>query len=459
MTSTLPAPVSYWLEELGALTTRPPLAEDLDADVVIVGAGFSGLWTAWHLLERDAELRIIILEAEHVGFGATGRNGGWCSSNMGLSAPVLAKRYGREGALRVIDTMRESVDAIGATEIPCDYRKNGLFYVARGQAQVPSLRHSYETLVELGRADGVEWLDEDDARSYLPATRVVAGLRNAHGANVQPAKLAHGLAERLESRGVRIFERSPVVRVSPRAGPAPALAETATGSVAAPVVTLSPEAWLASVGEARTILPVYSLIVLTEPLSAERWEAIGWSRGECLASYQLTVDYLTKTPDGRIMFGGRGAPYHYGSRISPAFDRHEPTFNKLRAAVAEWWPALSDVKFTHAWGGPLGIPRDLTPNVGFDPQTGIGRAFGYVGQGVSTSYVGGRYLAADILGQLHSLRPLPFVGHRSRRWEPEPARWLAARYIQSSFARLDRKAELSGRPPSGRSLAERLYPQ
>jgi len=234
-------------------------------------------------------------------------------------------------------------------------------------------------------------------------------------------------------------------------------ATTPTGTVRAETVVLACEAWLSQLpGRHRDLMPVYSLIVLTEPLSDAAWEELGWDGHELLSSHRYTVDYLSRTIDGRILFGGRGAPYHFGSRISPAYDRHGPTHDLLRDQLRTWFPSLTGVRFSHAWGGPLGMPRDWMPTFHLDADSGIGGAYGYTGQGVATSNLAGRVLADLIVTGETEHADLPMVGHRSRRWEPEPLRWLGARYLQRALTRLDARTASSGRPPTGRTLAERL---
>jgi glycine/D-amino acid oxidase-like deaminating enzyme len=203
-------------------------------------------------------------------------------------------------------------------------------------------------------------------------------------------------------------------------------------------------------------VPVWSQIVLSEPLPDAAWDEIGWRDHELIASPRLTVIYLSRTADGRILFGGRGAPYHYGSVIRDEFGRHEPTFEMLRGMATEWFPQLAGVGFSHAWGGPLGMPRDWHPTITHDPSRGIAGAWGYVGHGVATSNLAGRTLAELILERPSPRTELPLVGHRSRSWEPEPLRWLGIRFTQAAIERVDRKAERTGRAPSGRSLAERI---
>jgi glycine/D-amino acid oxidase-like deaminating enzyme len=196
--------------------------------------------------------------------------------------------------------------------------------------------------------------------------------------------------------------------------------------------------------------------VLTEPLGEREWAEIGWAGRELLASTRLSIDYLSRTEDGRVLFGGRGAPYRLGSPIRPEYDRHGPTHDRLRAFVREWFPVLRDVRFTHAWGGPLGMPRDWHPTIAFDEATGIATARGYIGHGVSTTNLAGRVLTELITGGRGPLVELPLVNHRSPDWEVEPFRYLGIRYAQWALGRLDDRAARSGRPPTGRSLAERI---
>jgi glycine/D-amino acid oxidase-like deaminating enzyme len=238
---------------------------------------------------------------------------------------------------------------------------------------------------------------------------------------------------------------------------APAALITPRGEIRAPVIVLAGEAYLARLRKLhRQLVPLYSLIVLTEPIDDARWAEIGWAGREVVASARLSIDYLSRTADGRILFGGRGAPYRIGSPITDAYDRHDATHEMLRGFVRTWFPMLGDVRFTHAWGGPLGMPRDWHPSFAFDPGSGIASARGYVGHGVSTANLAGRTLADLIAGEQTALTELPLANHRSPSWEVEPFRWLGIRYTQGAMSRLDRRAEDTGHAPTGRSLAERI---
>ncbi len=453
------ARVSYWLESCGDdLTPRAPLDGSIDADVAILGAGYSGLWTAYYLQRARPDLRVAILEAEIAGFGASGRNGAWCTSGFPAGPDLLADRYGRDAAVEVHGAMVETVDEIGRVlreeSIDADYARDGEISVAVGEHQLPALDATLRSYEALGLDGFMTRLDRREAREKLRVAGVAGALFHPATAAVHPGKLVRGLARVVERRGAAIYEQTPVTEVV--TGGAPRL-RTATGDVRAPVVVLAGESYLTRLAPMhRSLMPVYSLIVLTEPIDDDRLAAIGWTHRAVAYSQALTVDYLSRTADGRILFGGRGAPYHFGSRIADEYDLHAPTHERLRRSVAEWFPDLRGIRCTHAWGGPVAVPRDWTPSVTFDRATGVAGLYGYTGEGVAASNLAARALTDLVLDRDSALRALPFVGHSARRWEPEPLRWLAARYVGRAAARVDRRAERTGRPPSGRTIVERL---
>lgn len=451
--------VSFWLETAGDdLTPRPSLRGATEVDVAILGAGFTGLWTAYYLLQRDPTLKVALIERHIAGFGASGRNGAWCTSGFPLSLDQLEKRFGAEQARAVTQAMVETVGEVGrvvATEgIDAQFRKGGELLVARGTHQLPALRHEYAALQRLGLADHAAMLDSREVAARLRITRAVAGLYTPACATIHPGRLVRGLARVVERQGGVIYEQSEVTHFT--GGARPHLT-TAQGMVRARTLVLAGEAYLTRLPPLhRGAIPVYSLIVLSEPLSEEQWARIGWQGNECVASARYTIDYLSRTADGRILFGGRGAPYHFGSRIEDRFDLHRATHAMLRRQMVNWFPSLKGIRFTHAWGGPLGVSRDWMPTMSYDPETNIATARGYTGQGVATANLSGRVLTDLITGESSPLTTLPMVGHRSPRWEPEPIRWLGIRYVQRGLRRIDEKAERTGKPPSGRSFAERF---
>ncbi len=453
------ASYSYWLGSSGDdLTPRPSLNGTIDADIAILGAGYSGLWTAWYLLERNPDLNIVILEREIAGFGASGRNGGWCTSGFPTSLRRLEEKYGRAQAIATHHAMTGAVEEVGRVArdevIDIDWEKGGSLMVARGAAQLPTVHSVAETMRHLGLEDEFQLLDKKQLDDRIRIAGTLGAIFLKENAVLHPGKLVRGLARAVEKRGATIYEQTNVTSFA--GGAYPAL-HTDSGNVRGRVVVLCGESYMSGLkGVGRQLMPVYSLITLTEPLSDTEWEAIGWEGRELVDSCRYTVDYLSKTIDGRILFGGRGAPYHLRSRIEDSFDRHAATHRMLEGNVRTWFPVLKNVKFTHTWGGPLGWPRDFMPTIGFDRRTNVATARGYTGQGVATSNLAGRILADLITGVDSPITHLPPVGHHSRNWEPEPFRFLGVRYVQRGFWKIDMSAERTGQPPTGNSLAERL---
>ena len=457
------ASFSFWLETAGDdLTPRPSLDRSIEADVAILGAGYTGLWTAYYLLKANPALRVVILEKEIAGFGASGRNGGWVSSKLNVDLDRLAGRYGVPATRALQHEMHGTVDEVGracaAEGIDAHYVKGGSLFLARHPYQVRGLGEWADMHRRLGLDGHQRMLDARGTAARIRVRGALAAWYSPDYASVHPGRLARGLARVVERLGARLYERTGVIEYRPGAPPErPAVLRAPGGEVRAATIVLAGEAYLTRLPPLhRQLLPIYSLIVLSEPLPAELWEEIGWEARESVASFRLTVDYLTRTADGRILFGGRGAPYHFGSGIADGHDRDDRTHAMLRAMARDWFPGLGDTRFTHAWGGPIGVPRDWTPTVAYDRRTGLATARGYTGHGVATSNLFGRALADLIAGNDSPLVRLPLVNHRSPDWEPEPFRWLAVRYIQGAFARLDARGERTGRPPDGRSVAERL---
>lgn len=453
------ASYSFWLETSGDdLAPRPPLDGSIDVDVAVMGAGYTGLWTAYYLLKRDPSLRVAVVEREIAGFGASGRNGGWCTPGFPVSVGLLRERFGTEAARAVSSAMFDTIDemerVVAEEGIDAQWVRGGALRLARGEQQRPSIEGAYRALDALGMADRYELLDATQVAARVRVTDVVGALAIPDAASIHPACLVRGLARVVERRGGTIYEQTPVTDYE--TGRTPRLI-TPYGDVRAKTIVLAGEAYGQQLPKLeRTLVPMYSLIVLTEPLSESDWDQIGWRNRELIASSRMSVDYLNRTADGRILFGGRGAPYQMHSRIDDGLDRHEPTHAMLRRMTVEWFPMLKDVRFTHAWGGPLGMPRDWMPTTSYDAAAGVARAGGYTGQGVAAANLFGRILADLIAGEVTPLTQLPTVNHRSPRWEPEPLRWLGIRYAQEGFAKLDREAERTGRAPTGRTLVERI---
>jgi glycine/D-amino acid oxidase-like deaminating enzyme len=413
--------------------------------VAIVGAGFTGLWTAYYLAQSDAARRIVVLEAEEVGFGASGRNGGWCSALFPASLDALAREASRDAALSQHAAMVASVDEVGrvcaAEGIDADFARGGTISLVRSAAQETRARAEVEDARTWGRSD-LAWLDAEAAREVLAGDGVRGATYTPHCAALHPLKLARGLARVVTERGVRIHEHTRVTAIEP------GRVRTQRGVVRADVIVRATEGYTPTLaGQHRAVAPIYSLIVATEQLGEDLWARIGLARRETFTDHRHLIVYGQRTADDRLVFGGRGAPYHFGSRIRPSYDVEPRVFAGLRSTLLELLPQLDGVRFTHSWGGCLGVPRDWFASVGLDAATGLAWAGGYVGDGVSTTNLAGRTLR-DLVetSEPTPLTQLPWVGHRSRAWEPEPLRWLGINAGLRAMSWADREERLSGRP-------------
>lgn len=460
MTEPTPArPLSLWLDG----RTPPPSARhpaldgDLDVDVAIVGAGFTGLWTAYYLAQADPGLRIAVLESEFAGFGASGRNGGWCSALFPASTARMARDHGREAAIALRRALFDTVDEVGrvvtAAHLDIDWAKGGTLTFAASPAQEARLRAELAEEREWGFGeDDLRWLGPAAAKARISvATDVLGALFTPHCAAIHPAKLARGLAELVAARGVRLFEGTRVERIAPGA------ATTAAGVVKAEVVIRATEGYTPELpGEHRTVAPLYSLMIATEPLPASFFESVGWRERETFADGRHLIIYGQRTADDRIAFGGRGAPYPYGSRLRPSAEHDPAVFDALHQTLLALFPAAAGAALTHRWGGPLGVPRDWHASVGLDRSTGLGWAGGYVGDGVSTTNLAGRTLADLVLRRDTDLVTLPWVGHRSPRWEPEPLRWLGMSGGLWAMTSADKVEARTGKPARRAALLQTL---
>jgi glycine/D-amino acid oxidase-like deaminating enzyme len=441
------ASVSLWHDSAGDdFAPRPPLPGHVVVDVAVVGAGYTGLWTAYYLQALDPTLRIALIERHVAGFGGSGRNGGWCSALFPPSSRQIAQKHGREAAIAVRRAMHESVVEVGrvaeAEGLEVDYARGGTVLLARNAAQVERARAAVEEERRwTGDVEQLELLSREEALGIMGATRVLGGTYTPHCAAIHPARLARGLASVVERGGVSLYERTTACEIRPGA------VVTDRGIVKAEVVVRAMEAYTSSLRrEHRRLIPLYSLMIATEPLPPSVWDVVGLRRRETFGDLRHLRIYGQRTGDDRLAFGGRGAPYHFGSRVEPSFDTDRRVHAALRDVLVDLLPVVRDYAITHEWGGPLGVARDWCASVGLDRRKGIAWAGGYVGDGVGTANLAGRTLAQLITGQDTDLTALPWVNHRSQRWEPEPLRWLGVNGGRWLMASADRVEARSGRP-------------
>ena len=432
--------VSHWFAELP--DPRPALPGDREADVCIVGAGYTGLWTAYYLKQADPALRITVLEARFAGFGASGRNGGWLAGLAPGSRDLLAKRHGRDSVItwqRMLnETVDEVIDVTRREGIDADIVKGGNLEVARTAAQAQRLRAEFDEDRHWGIDDAVI-LSGSEAAQRIRVDHLVLGSFNPHCARIQPAKLARGLADVVERLGVTIYEQTPVTTI--RSG----RAETLLGVLRAPIVLRATEGFTARMrGLRRRWLPMNSAMIATEPMSESLWRTVGWQGRETLGDLAHGFFYAQRTADDRIAIGGRAAPYRYASRIDHDGAVGQHTIDYLTGVLNTVLPQTRGVPIAHGWCGVLAVPRDWTAGVAFDLATGLGEAGGYVGHGVAATNLAGRTLADLVLKRSTALTESPWVDHRSRTWEPEPLRWLGVQGLYSAYKLADRH-EAGGR--------------
>ena len=449
------AQLSLWHDTAGDdWLPRPALPGDREVDVAIVGAGFTGLWSAYYLLRAEPSLRVAVVEAEVAGFGASGRNGGWCSALFPTSVASMARTAGAGPARQLRLAMQATVDEVGRAAdeegIDAHFLKGGTVVAARTPAQLRRAVAEVDAARRLGLdADDLALLGPAEASTLVGVSSLLGATYTPHCARLHPARLVRGLATAVERRGGVIWEQTRALALTP------GQVATEHGVLRARHVLRATEGYTARLaGLRRTVAPVFSLMVATEPLPAEFWSSAGLARGETFSDYRHLIVYGQRTADDRLAFGGRGAPYHFGSSIAPSYDRNARVHAELERTLRELFPALAGHRVTHRWGGALGIARDWMASVGHDPRTGMGWAGGYVGDGVGTSNLAGRTLADLVLGRDTELTQLPWVGHASRSWEPEPLRWLGINAGLQATSVSDLEERLTGRPArTGRLLA------
>ncbi len=436
---------SLWLDGLDeSLTPRSQLPGDTDADVAIIGGGFTGLWTAYYLAVHQPDLRVVVLERETVGFGASGRNGGWASGFIAGNASVYAERSGDDAVLRAEHASFEAISEIGRVArdegIECGFAHDGTTTIAYSAPQRDRLLAGLAAKRRRGITDAdIRELTPDELAHYVRTPDPVAATFSPHCARIDPARLVRGLAVACERRSVTIHEGTAALLQ-------PGKVRTLHGTVTAPMIVRATESYSVQAdGWARRFLPLYSLMIATEPLAPLVWDELGWREGLTIGDAHHLFFYAQRTPDGRIAIGGRGAPYRLGSPIDQGQEHNESVRTRLIASVSRHFPAAANAEITHHWGGSLAVPRDWCMSVTYDPAAGVAFSGGYSGHGVVAAHLGGRTLADLILRRTSDLTAMPWVGHRSRNWEPEPLRYLASKAIVSVLGSADRREDATGR--------------
>jgi glycine/D-amino acid oxidase-like deaminating enzyme len=439
------------------LKARAALEQDLDVDVAIIGAGYTGLWTAYYLKRQAPGLNIAIIEAQTAGFGASGRNGGWLMGNLLGEDRLLAQLSPeqRRASYDLLHSIPDEVEIVLEREgIDCDFRKGGVLYcAARYPEQETGLRQYLDKLYSQGlNENDYRWLTREQLAQQIRIAKPYGGIYAPHVATLHPAKLVRSLARTVERMGVKIYENSPVTQWqsgSLRTAKASVRSRWVVPAVEGYSVTLPPLG--------RYQLPVQSLIVATEPLSAATWDEIGLSRGQAFSESSRQVTYGQRTADNRLIFGARGG-YQFAGKLRHDFDLTNSEVELRRYLFGELFPQLKNVQITHGWGGNLGMSRRFKPHMLCDRASGIALSGGYGGEGVGASNLGGRTLADLILERDTELVHQPWVIPQGgldtlRAWEPEPCRWLGYNAIIRSFVHEDQTLANPATAPWRRKLA------
>lgn len=440
--------VSFWYADIGLpQTRRPALPGDDRADVAIIGAGYTGLWTAYYLRKAAPHLRVVVLEKEFAGFGASGRNGGWCMGTLSWDHERYAKATSRQAVLDMVGALETTVDEISkvcaAEGIDADIIPTEAMMVATNPAQMARLRETVEHNRTWGNAHRLRELSAAEVAQRIAIPGVLGACCLTGMTRVQPAKLVRGLAEAAERAGAVIHEGTEVLSY------ARGQVVTATGTLRAPIILRCTEGFTATLpGHKRDWLPLNSAQIATVPLPPEVWERIGWQGHELIEDMNSAYCYCQRTREGRITVGARGVPYRFGSRMDKNGAPDGETIRRLTEVLRQLFPAAADFPIDHAWCGVIGVPRDWCATVGLDRATGLGWAGGYVGVGVSTANLAGRTLADLALGRDTALTRLPWVNRRVRKWEFEPLRWLGVHLMYQLLRIGDRREAKLGIGPS-----------
>ena len=431
---------SYWM------TTREylpgaPLQDDIEVDVAVVGGGFTGLSSAYHIKKAEPNLRVVLLESEVIGFGASGRNAGFSMTLFGMTLGLTARRFGKKKAKEAHHYMERAVDylrdLVAELKIDCDYEHPGFLRVATSEKYKKRILKEMELVHKLG-LEGIEWLDKEQTQEQVRSPLYLGAWWEPRCGLLNPAKLSWGWADVIRSLGVEIFENTPVAEIVRESGKV--RLETPNGRVRADKVVMATNAWSHFFkGLKRKQVPAWTYIVMTEPLKDEHLNEIGWQNRQGIEDARNLVHYYRLTADNRIVMGGRDVSMTYGEDMDK--DLNPEIFAGLKDDVRELFPALKDVRFTHEWGGPVSVPLDMAPAIGYAGDKNVVYSLGAVGHGVSMTQLNGRTVADLILERKTDLTDVFFVNRRTIPWPPEPLRYLAGKAILGYMHWEDRQCD------------------
>jgi glycine/D-amino acid oxidase-like deaminating enzyme len=429
----------WWLDEAGEVDEAPPLEGDVEADVAVVGGGYTGLWTALAVRERESSARVVVLEAETCGAGPSGRNGGFCH---GYWAPLanLREVLGDAGALEVARAAEWIIPAVRALEGDFWLREGGMLKVSAAPAQDEAV----DRVVEAARALGVEEeavpLSREELAARIRSPVFRKGVYFRECATVQPARLVRALRTAVQ-RVAALYERSPVTRIEP------GVVTTSRGRVRAPEVVVATNAWMTGWRPLRGKVTNFgSYVVLTEPVP-ELVERIGWTSGEAVIDGRMFLHYFRTTNDGRVLMGSGSGPIGFGGRVDDRFSRDRATAARAEAGLRRLLPDLAEARIERAWGGPIDVSADHLPFFGTVPGERVHFGAGYSGHGVGPSWLGGQILASLATGRDDEWTALPLATRRVPRLPPEPLTRIGGGLVRAAIMACEAAEERGARAP------------
>lgn len=433
---------SWWL---GATpyNENPPLTEDIEVDLCIIGGGFTGLSSAYYIKKKKPELSVAVLENEVVGYGASGRNGGFSMPLLGWNITYLVWAFGAERARPthhfMLECVRRTKELVENEKIDCDLEYPGLMVLAHNNFQYRGLQRDYENYHKVG-CDDVLLLDKTALKDRLNSAFHVGALYEPETAILNPAKLSRGMKDAVERMGVKVFERTPVESFEPGKE---VIVHTPKARVKAKYVVLATNAFTVRLNINKNwFVPMFTYIILTEPLNDRQYQELGWVKREGIEDRRQLVHYLRLTADNRVAFGGRDAPYYYGNALEGK-DSHQKIFDGLERDMKQFFPMLSQVKITHRWGGPVAITGFFVPKFSYyQDHRNIAYGMGYCGHGVALSTSAG-LIIHDLLFEPDSeLTKFLFVHNMEMTIPPEPLRWLFVHAVKDGLRLFDYVTEL-----------------
>lgn len=433
-------PAVFWSDRPDGPPAAPALVTTIDADLTVVGAGFTGLWTAIQALEDQPGLRVVILEAERCGFGASSRNGGFCDSSLthGVDNGLAHWPDDNESLVRM---GRENLDGIEATiqrhDITAGFRRTHEIGVATEPWHLELIRSSHAS--HLASGDDAELLDGAEMRARVNSPTYIGGLVKRNDmALLDPAMLCWGMRAAAEGLGATVYEHSPVTGLDSAGGNVAVI--TPGGSVRSERVVMATNAYANPIPrQNRYVIPVYDHVLMTEPLSAEQMASIGWEGREGLADVSNQFHYYRVSDDDRILWGGYDATYHFGNGLEPAHDQSDQTHGDLARHFFETFPQLEGLRFTHRWGGPIATTTKFTATWGTSHEGRLAWVAGYTGLGVAASRFGARVALDLVFGQTTERTELEMVRKKPFPFPPEPMRWVGVQITRKAIQNADRR--------------------